>query len=785
MKIKSIELSWFRGAAEPVTLPLECKSMVVYGANGSGKSSFVDAVEYILNGGRIEHLAHEYSGKRQEKAIPNTHTPQDQRTRIRVEFADKSESRTLINRDGSAATTDVESVAMHTWDYRRVVLRQDEVASFICDTKGDKYSALLPLLGLHQLDVAAENLRQLAKAVEERSKLREIRAILSLAARTRRETFGTITEEQIAVMLYTLHDRYCQERPASSDALCRCANLKAAIDARISASTAEQRLYVTLQDVAALGLKSHVDAVRATSVSLADAIEPLIAEKLEVLLATGTFAQRLGDQGEVECPACGRLIPVHTFKEHVESEEKRLHLIIGSFNCRKSAILALSDAVKMLQSLLGRADVKLWRNEHAAGTLADNLSYLDGIDIAALRLSCGEDALGSIEAMLLPLLDVASSACKDAPPDAKQLSEDRRLADAGEAVFASLEKAAEAARAESLLSTVKSLEQGIRDEIRLRAESVIGEISDDIRSMWDILNPDKAIQDIRLYLPKDVDKAIDVGLKFHTIEQESPRLTLSEGYRNALGLCIFLAMAKREADRDRPVFLDDVVISFDRNHRGMVAELLQKQFDKRQVVVLTHDREWYTELRQILEGEAWIFKALLPYETPELGIRWSDKSSTFADARSQLKERPDAAGNDARKIMDVELSLISQRLRLELPFLRGDKNDSRLAHEFLERLIADGKKCFKVKTCDAFTCHTTALDSLVLADRLLLAWANRASHTFDLVHPEAVHLIDVCEKALESFRCSSCGKRVWFAEAEGAEWVQCQCGQIRWQYGKA
>ncbi|MDO8700505.1 MAG: AAA family ATPase, partial [Deltaproteobacteria bacterium] len=62
MRIKSIELEWFRGAADPVTIEPDCKSLVVYGANGSGKSSFVDAVEYVLNDGKIGHLSHEYSG---------------------------------------------------------------------------------------------------------------------------------------------------------------------------------------------------------------------------------------------------------------------------------------------------------------------------------------------------------------------------------------------------------------------------------------------------------------------------------------------------------------------------------------------------------------------------------------------------------------------------------------------------------------------------------------------------------------------------------------------------
>jgi len=84
MRIKVIQLSWFRGAADPVSLELDCKSMVIYGVNGSGKSSFVDAVEYVLNDGRVGHLANEYSGKRQEKAIPNTHKPKGRKTELRI-----------------------------------------------------------------------------------------------------------------------------------------------------------------------------------------------------------------------------------------------------------------------------------------------------------------------------------------------------------------------------------------------------------------------------------------------------------------------------------------------------------------------------------------------------------------------------------------------------------------------------------------------------------------------------------------------------------------------------
>jgi recombinational DNA repair ATPase RecF len=784
MRIKAISLTWFRGAADRVSLEPACKSMVVYGVNGSGKSSFVDGLEYALNDGRIGHLAHEYSGKRQEKAIPNTHMPVDRKPELSITFADDSELKIEIQPDGTHTRSGGEPADVGTWDYRRTVLRQDEAAAFIHDTKGGKYSALLPLLGLRSLEVAAENLRQLAKSVGEVAKLSETKTRLKQVKERRTAIFGPDTVDQIVAKIGELHAKYCPGGTATTDPLSRCTELRPVIENKIAESSADQRRHVALCDAAALDLRGHVGAVRAASVKVSGVAEPLIAEKLEVLQSTSTFVERLGDAREVNCPACGRPIEARVFQAHVTAERQRLSEVAATFETWKAAVATLCDTVKSLRGSLGKPDVKSWRDELGKGSLGDSFAYLDTIDAEALRRSCREEDLEAIEARLVPLIEAAQFASKDAPPDAKQLSADKQTVEAGEAVIAAAQQAIAVERAEALVSFIESVEHGIREEIRLRAQTVIDEISADIQAMWAMLHPGEAIEDVRLYLPEGADKAIDIGLKFHGVEQDSPRLTLSEGYRNSLGLCIFLAMAKREADQDRPLFLDDVVVSLDRNHRGMIAELLKKEFSGRQVVILTHDREWYTELRQQLDGNDWVCKALLPYETPDLGIRWSGKTTTFDDARAHLKERPDSAGNDARKIMDVELALIGERLRIRLPYLRAEKNDRRTAHEFLERLVADGE-CFQKKMGTDYKVYEEAREALKEADRLLVSWANRASHSFDIVRPEASRLIDACERALECFKCSSCRKPLWFADAEGSEWVQCQCGQIRWRYGKA
>ena len=340
--------------------------------------------------------------------------------------------------------------------------------------------------------------------------------------------------------------------------------------------------------------------------------------------------------------------------------------------------------------------MKDWRDGLHDAVAVDGSKYLEELNFDALRETCSDNSLKAIENKLFPIIEAANHDSKDAPPDVQKLTDDKKWASVAKAVVESEDLKADLANGEALIALLDSLEQEIRSEIRRRSERVIDSISDDIESMWATLHPGDKIDNVRLSVPQDVDKAIDVVLKFHGLDQDSPRLTLSEGYRNSLGLCIFLAMAKQVTDKERPLFLDDVVVSLDRYHRGMIEELLEREFSDRQVIILTHDREWYTELRYQLGGSnRWIFKTLLPYETPDVGIRWSHKASTFQHARDLIEDRADTAGNDARKIMDAELPMIAEHLQTKLPYWRSDKNDMRGAHEFLTRLIADGKKCFQ------------------------------------------------------------------------------------------
>ena len=216
----------------------------------------------------------------------------------------------------------------------------------------------------------------------------------------------------------------------------------------------------------------------------------------------------------------------------------------------------------------------------------------------------------------------------------------------------------------------------------------------------------------------------------------------------------------------------------------MIASLLEKRFSDRQLVVFTHDREWFAELRQQLDSGRWSFVALMPYATPEVGIRWSAKTSTLDDGRAVLDTDPDRAGNIARKIMDVELALAADRLKLKMPYLYRERNDHRVAHDFISRLVGDGRKCLQIQRPTGYECYEEALEAFREADRLLVTWGNKSSHSFDVVRAEAEALISVCESALSYLQCPNCGKAIYRLEDGQSELVQCSCGHVRWAYGK-
>lgn len=242
-------------------------------------------------------------------------------------------------------------------------------------------------------------------------------------------------------------------------------------------------------------------------------------------------------------------------------------------------------------------------------------------------------------------------------------------------------------------------------------------------------------------------------------------------------------MAKQGAG-DTPIILDDVVVSMDRGHRANVAGLLESEFSDRQVILLTHDREWFFELSRFLKRPRWESSMLLPWIGPVEGIRLANHSEDFAKARAKIDTDPEDAHSNVRRIMDQALAEIAERLEISMPYLRGDDNDHRTAGQFIGRIAGQVKKSFYVRNIanePAYVKNAAAVAPLDTVTPQLAAWANRGTHTFSASPEEARTLVSNCEAALQVFDCKGCGTPVYYMSIEDNDRLQCKCGAMQWR----
>jgi hypothetical protein len=334
------------------------------------------------------------------------------------------------------------------------------------------------------------------------------------------------------------------------------------------------------------------------------------------------------------------------------------------------------------------------------------------------------------------------------------------------------------AAVQAIVGALEALEAAIRREMRAAAERTLDEISAEVQRLWSLLHPREPIEDVKLYAP-EADKALDVSLKYYGRDQPSPRLTLSEGHRNSLGLSIFLALVRLRAPAERPIVLDDIISSLDREHRGRVIDLLTSDFADRQVLLFTHDHEWFAQLRALLPAKLWVFCKLRPWDSPEVGIRWAGSVGRLEEARELLDGSPEIAASRARASMDEQLQIAAEQLELRLPYVRGERNDHRTGFELLNELASSAKKCLRTRSDDAKT-PTDALARWKDAAGRLSTIGNLAAHGGSVSRGDAESLIVSCERALEVLRCGGCGESVWFASEAGKR-RQCRCGELVWK----
>ncbi|AEG17861.1 AAA family ATPase [Methanobacterium paludis] len=91
---------------------------------------------------------------------------------------------------------------------------------------------------------------------------------------------------------------------------------------------------------------------------------------------------------------------------------------------------------------------------------------------------------------------------------------------------------------------------------------------------------------------------LDFKVNFHGRGVNPPHALHSEGHQDTMGICLYLALAEHITEGYIDIIiLDDVMTSVDAPHRREICRLLAGYFKGRQFFITTHDRTWANQLR--------------------------------------------------------------------------------------------------------------------------------------------------------------------------------------------
>ena len=163
-KIKSINITGIRGVREGLNLSPDKKSLLIYGDNGTGKSSITDALEWFYNDS-IEHLTGEEVGGKGKNALRNVFLNPSDDAKIEIQYSnnqlnnEKSINHLLKTFNSNSSKEFAEYFSQSQSE--NLILRYRDLVQFIIATKGDKLKHLQNIIGFSQV----QELRSLLKLV--------------------------------------------------------------------------------------------------------------------------------------------------------------------------------------------------------------------------------------------------------------------------------------------------------------------------------------------------------------------------------------------------------------------------------------------------------------------------------------------------------------------------------------------------------------------------------------------------------------------------------------------
>jgi energy-coupling factor transporter ATP-binding protein EcfA2 len=731
----------------------EGESIVVYGDNGTGKSTIADALEWFFTG-EIELLSHE--GR--QHAVRYVGGEANGVTSVEVETNGVLGGKVVFPDERNAET--FRAIRRETF-----LLRGRTLADFINKTKTEKWKALVEILGLDAIESLREDLqrarnelRKASKAAEEEVRTYH-RALASGSAEVTRDSV-LANLQQICGMLRV-------DPPNSLDQVVDPSWLTAAVGASAPVSEASDRDSV-LAEIKTLSPPAFEQ-------SAIVAWNELVGSDRARLLPRASLvreAKRLFDTGSIDqgrCPLCGQTMDPKNLARRIESA--LVEVMEASRDLER-----FRDPVAQQADDLEAAGAKRLSIQHRARAVDLQLPSLPEVPVGGMRGSL--QALGPVEiepitrslAELRKWDRAAGAAARktSAPVPSTRDTHLVMLTALCHQVNAWQLAEKQVQRARRALDLAERVFDAYQKKQKEDLAELLTRISRRVAQIYSALHPGEDLDAVSV--EPWTAKGIELAIEFYGSRQRPPHGVLSESHLNSLAIALFLAMAESFNEQIGFLLLDDVINSFDVEHRGRLAQLLADGFSEWQLIVLTHDQQFFEHLSRRapswrrLEFTSWSYASgprTTQYETAGM-LHHAHERLESGDVHG--------AATKARRALEELLQEVCEALWAPLPFRRGQANDKREIGELFRGVRRTLKERAK-PLLESIEPLFKNLEADVGATLNVAVHGSRGRAAASEVEA-ALERIAALDR---TWSCPECGTRVWHRGTPEAG--RCKCGQ--------
>jgi recombinational DNA repair ATPase RecF len=708
-RIDRLDITGFRGVSLKRSLLFDGKSILLFGENGVGKSTFVDALDKILTG-EVFSLDHRAQGLSSQRFGPHIKATS---TEISLVFNDSNH--TTFNTSTAPNTCPVEiREYLHVARTPVYILRRAQVLQFVESQPRDRYELLKPYLVLTEIEQIENSLKaardEYAQALLGKKSLLarysdELRRIAQIPA-----TFATVTEP---VVVTALNNVISGSGIAQLEKLSDAATAIRSLNQQLSQFGDLSRITIIK------GAIDTLDEIRTyAATSIPRELEANL-ERLRILENTQTSViyEKVLEEGakwieaerRTECPLCEQEMVRFAPSEVVVRARARLEQVrelVGLRGSVRRGISTLASTLDAWQQRIERVKSQLERIEfedkQAIGkeleAVAAGLREIaQSLERSITNNPARDSGLGSqlrydgqLESTLATVMEALNGQLKTLPSaEAAQrlLTLRDKLTRTGETWISFTNTQREVTESEKLAvisdglhSTFESTRKNAIGKLFSTINKDINDIYFELHRHHEVESSEKAShRNVRLEVRDAVQQSINLRADFYS-ETADPRGYYSDAHLDTLGISIFLALRRWYRDQ-YPSFdlliLDDVLSSIDSSHAVRLAEVLLTQFSDYQILLTTHDRLWFEHLRDIQArcgvAQNFVNKSIYGWDIAE----GPDLREPFDEHRHLVElvktGQPYEMASTAGRLLEHILQEMRYSLRLSVPAKPGER----------------------------------------------------------------------------------------------------------------